>query len=165
MESASNPTSDASSPPIQVGDRKTSRARSIWLLVFTVVWGLWWGGLTFYASFVVPIGTEIIGGTEQGFITQRVTEVLNGLALALSVVWLAEYVYTRKKLLAIAWIVFFLATLGLLFVHRLLSTELRFETREVPESFYQLHAIYLWFTTTQWLAGLSLPIIRLFSDR
>ena len=27
--------------------------------------GLWLGGLTFYAGIVLPIGTEIVGGTEQ----------------------------------------------------------------------------------------------------
>lgn len=35
--------------------------------------GMWWGGLCFYAVVIVPIGTEVIGSVEQGFITQRVT--------------------------------------------------------------------------------------------
>ncbi|MFM8571811.1 MAG: hypothetical protein ACKOAU_09465 [Pirellula sp.] len=39
-----------------------------------ILWGLWWGGLSFYAIVVVPIGTEQIGSVAQGFITQRVTQ-------------------------------------------------------------------------------------------
>lgn len=165
MGSVSNPTNESTPTPLEPGYRKVSRTRSIWFLFFTLAWGIWWGGLTFYSSFVVPLGSEIIGGTEQGFITQRVTEVLNGLALVLCVMWIAECIYTRHRMLTIAWVVFFLATLGLFYVHGQLSTRLQFESREVLEPFYKLHAVYLWFTTTQWLAGLSLPIIRIFSDR
>lgn len=49
--------------------------------LLTLVVGLWLGGLTFYAGIVVPIGTEIVGGTEQGFVTQRVTNWLNALGV------------------------------------------------------------------------------------
>src|SRR5262249_56877927 len=38
---------------------------------------LWLGGFTFYSAVVVPIGTDRLGITSQGFITQRVTEWLN----------------------------------------------------------------------------------------
>ena len=51
---------------------------------------IWWGGLTFYAVFVVPTGVEVLGGeTEQGFVTQRVSNSINLLAtLTLAVlVW------------------------------------------------------------------------------
>ena len=48
---------------------------------------LWWGGLTFYAAVVVPTGVEVLGGAaEQGFITQRVSNIINLLgALTLAV--------------------------------------------------------------------------------
>ena len=45
-----------------------------WRLFLLLVWAAWWGGLCFYAVVVVPIGTELIGSVEQGFITQRVTQ-------------------------------------------------------------------------------------------
>src|SRR5437660_7364466 len=38
---------------------------------------LWLGGFTFYASVVVPIGTERLGRVGQGFITQRVADWIN----------------------------------------------------------------------------------------
>ncbi|MCA9269901.1 MAG: hypothetical protein KDA41_15580, partial [Planctomycetales bacterium] len=48
----------------------------------------WWGGLTFYAGVVVPVGAAVFGSTEQGFVTQRVTNWLNlllAVALAASI--------------------------------------------------------------------------------
>jgi hypothetical protein len=51
--------------------------RSIFILS-TLVWALWWGGLTFYASVVVPTGARILHShTKQGFITQEVTNWIN----------------------------------------------------------------------------------------
>ena len=41
---------------------------------------MWWGGLCFYAIVVLPIGTEVVGTVEQGFITQRVTWWHNAIA-------------------------------------------------------------------------------------
>jgi len=50
-----------------------------WKLCLMLAWGMWWGGLCFYAVVVVPIGTEDIGSVEPGFITQRVTQWHNAL--------------------------------------------------------------------------------------
>ncbi|HND55144.1 MAG TPA: hypothetical protein PLV92_22170, partial [Pirellulaceae bacterium] len=44
------------------------------------LWAVWWGGLTFYAAFVVPAGTELFGSVEQGFLTQQATLRLNQLS-------------------------------------------------------------------------------------
>src|SRR5215471_8442423 len=55
------------------GPRHASRLTTVWTLLLSLAWGVWWGGLCFYAVVVVPIGTEEIGAVEQGFITQRVT--------------------------------------------------------------------------------------------
>ena len=39
---------------------------------------LWQGGFLFYAAVVVPIGTDVLGGSfEQGRITRFVTEQMN----------------------------------------------------------------------------------------
>ncbi len=38
----------------------------------------WFGGLTFYAVLVIPTGAKVLGShTEQGFVTQQVTNWLN----------------------------------------------------------------------------------------
>jgi hypothetical protein len=37
----------------------------------------WLGGLTFYSLIVVPTGAEVVGRTEQGFVTSAVTLKLN----------------------------------------------------------------------------------------
>ena len=41
-----------------------------WRLLVVLAWGVWWGGLCFYAVFVVPVGTSVIGSVEQGFISK-----------------------------------------------------------------------------------------------
>ena len=35
-----------------------------------LAWALWIGGLAFYFGVVVPVGSTVIGGSEQGFVTQ-----------------------------------------------------------------------------------------------
>ena len=56
-------------------DSLTQRiSRASWRIFLLLVWAPWWGGLCFYAVVVVPVGTELIGSVEQGFITQRVTQ-------------------------------------------------------------------------------------------
>ena len=42
-----------------------------------ISFALWWGGFTFYASWVVPIAHEVLGNhVLAGMITQRVSHVL-----------------------------------------------------------------------------------------
>jgi hypothetical protein len=118
------------------------------------LFALWWGGITFYALVVVPIGTDLIGSTEQGFITQRVTWWHNCLAVAMSgyvvlVAWRRRQV--KCWVLAMALVVI---TGALWVVHGELSGLLDVEQRSVPTSFYARHAIYLWLTTAEWLIGL-----------
>ena len=48
---------------------KIPLGHSGWRTGLLFAWAIWWGGLSFYALFVVPIGTEIVGGFEQGLIT------------------------------------------------------------------------------------------------
>ncbi len=118
-----------------------------------VLFALWWGGITFYALVVVPIGTDLIGSTEQGFITQRVTWWHNWLAVAMSG-YLSMSAWRRKQLgwwlLAAALVA---VTVGLWSVHWQLTSLLDAEEGGVPSSFYAKHAVYLWLTTVEWLIG------------
>ena len=63
---------------------------------------LWWGGLTFYAGFVVPIGSRVTDATTQGFVTQRVTVWLNILAL-LTVALFAPTLKRESWRVRLAW--------------------------------------------------------------
>ena len=63
--------------------RITGFLQNIWTLLVCITWGVWWGGLTFYAVVVVPIGASDFGSVEQGFVTQRVTIAHNWLSVLL----------------------------------------------------------------------------------
>ncbi len=119
---------------------------------------MWWGGLSFYAIVVVPIGTNLIGSVEQGFITQQVTSWHNLLFLFFVICLCFEAILRRKRSF---WaIVAILAVVnGLLFIgHAMLSRQMDFEKQTVPAGFYASHAIYLWITAVEWFAGIALPI-------
>ena len=114
--------------------------------LLTLVVGLWLGGLTFYTGIVVPIGTEIIGGTEQGFVTQRVTNWLNAIGvvalLGLGVnVWFRE----RNWAIVVTWLLAALSQLSLLALHPLLDVQLDLRTRTIRDTgwFYECHRGYL----------------------
>lgn len=121
-------------------------------------WALWWGGLSFYALVVVPIGTEVIGSVEQGFITQKVTIWHNWLSIVF-VLCLAIEAYTRK--IRILWVVVALLTmidLALFFSHANLTSQMDFTHQSVPSGFYAQHAIYLWITAAEWVLGMAIPL-------
>lgn len=126
-----------------------------WLISF-LLFSIWWGGLTFYALAVIPLGTEEIGSDAQGFITQKVTLWHNRISLAVLVLLAIDAFQnsSRWRWLFTAWLT--LCTLLLTSLHAHLSQQLDFQTKSVPESFYNLHAIYLWLTTAQWLSGIPI---------
>jgi hypothetical protein len=132
---------------------------------FLLLQGLlvWQGGFLFYTSFVVPVGTEVLGsGAAQGVITARVTDALN----VLGVVWLAlaawDLNYTAdpgRRRTAARWWCWAVALLcqGLLFYLHLLMDAFMDPGRTrvvVRPLFYPAHRAYLWASTVQWLACL-----------
>lgn len=124
-------------------------------LVF-LLFSLWWGGLTFYAVIVVPIGTEMFDATSQGFVTQRVTNWLNGLSLACLAALLWNVFVYRRLFLTIAWATMAVATVGLFALHEALDRMMDIDTQsvEADAGFYSWHRVYLWITALQWVAGL-----------
>ncbi len=127
-----------------------------WRIVLLLLWGVWWGGLCFYAVVVVPIGTDSIGSVDQGFITQRVTNWHN-LILGVFVLCLAVEAYRRRA--RVLWV--FAAALGIVLIalvlwHARLTGMMDFEYRSVPGSFYGQHAVYLWITAAEWGLGILL---------
>ncbi len=142
---------------------KIAKERSVllaltWESFLWISWGMWWGGLSFYAIVVVPIGTEQIGSVEQGFITQKVTLWHNVITI-LFVLALSIDAFCRKK--RASWVVVVLLatiTVALLIAHSMLSSQMNFQEKSVPNHFYSQHAIYLWITAAEWFVGMSVPL-------
>lgn len=115
---------------------------------------LWWGGLTFYALVVVPIGTDLFGSIEQGFITQQVTNWLNAIGLGALTLLLWNLIVTRSRLLAVTWFAMALSLGALSLLHLRLDALLGgdVEAPSIDVDFYDIHRVYLLVTATQWLA-------------
>lgn len=128
------------------------------LYMLLLLWSVWWGGLTFYAVVVVPIGTEIISSVGQGFITQRVTNWHNAISCVFLCGMLAEAYIKRSRLLGLIGAILAVINLGLIVWHLRLSGLMDFDQRTVPVHFYSEHAIYLWLTASEWFLGMILPI-------
>ncbi len=128
----------------------------LWHTGLLLVWGLWWGGLSFYAIVVVPIGSELLGTVEQGLVTQRVTswhDLLTGLVLACLLI---EALRSRSRVGGLLFIALAVIAATLAGWHRHLSGLMDFENRSVPAEFYARHAVYLWITAAEWLLGIGL---------
>ena len=67
----------------------------LWQFAVTVSLVVWWGGLTFYAAIVVPLGIEQFGGVEQGLLTQRVTVRLNVAGTIVGICLLADALWRQ----------------------------------------------------------------------
>ncbi len=96
---------------IDVWNEIVNRSRSrliLWECFLWIAWAVWWGGLSFYAILVVPIGTEQLGSVEQGFITQKVSLWHNGMTV-LFVLCLAIDALDRNK--RALWVVVSLLTM------------------------------------------------------
>ena len=128
------------------------KAVARYLAVVTLA--LWIGGLSFYALVVVPVGTDVIGGTEQGFVTQRVTGWLNWIGVASLVVLLPS---VRKRWMLATWAALALTLAALFALHLRLDALLDGKAREVisPGTFYNWHRAYLGVTALQWLGGVA----------
>lgn len=120
---------------------------------------LWWGGLTFYSLVVVPIGSEFLGASAQGFVTQRVTHWLNGIGVVTLVLLLWNLTAARRRLLIATRLLMASCLAGLAVLHGSLDALLDPQLWSVNhvERFYNLHRVYPLVTAVQWLAGLAHP--------
>jgi hypothetical protein len=123
---------------------------------------LWQGGFLFYASCVVPAGTDVLGKAGQGAITARVTDALNAIGLVGVGILALELSLTRdpNPLRPArrwwAWGVAMLCQFFLLYLHMLLDAFMDPDRKRVVigPPFYPVHRMYLWTSTIQWLACL-----------
>ena len=134
--------------------RITGFLRNIWTLLVCIIWGTWWGGLTFYAVVVVPIGTSDLGSVEQGFVTQQVTIAHNWLSVLFILCLIFESFNRNSRYLFGLGIALSILTFELFRWHGHLSSMMNFQERTVKAGFYQEHANYLWLIAAQWITGL-----------
>ena len=124
---------------------------------------MWFGGFGFYVSIVVPIGTDILGSAlEQGVITRRVTVWINIFnAIAIGTMLLESLVSWNRisgwgRITQVSTLVIISISLAiLLYVHPILDGMFDVDAKSVDDSvrFYNMHRIYLWTSTVQWLAA------------
>jgi hypothetical protein len=130
----------------------------LWRFFVTTSLAIWWGGLTFYAAVVVPLGVEQFGSSEQGSLTRRVTVRINAAGAMAGSCLLVDALCKKPRRLRVAMAS---GLLGLQFwlwvLHSRLSRLLDGATLtpNFTDVFYQEHRIYLWVTSAQWLLGLA----------
>lgn len=131
------------------------RSLRLWRFTLAIGFAVWWGGLTFYALIVVPIGTEMLGSVEQGFVTQQVTRALNVIGTVMLILLSINAARARQRAQWLTWIMLVVIQAALFFDHAHLSAALDPATRTttVP-NFYDRHRVYLFLTAAQWACGL-----------
>jgi hypothetical protein len=147
---------------------KTSWKIGVELLVryaALVAMTIWLGGFTFYASIVIPILHEELGGLDAGQITGQVAKPLNGFgAVAIAAWWVLAVMERSRRERWACWMrvgllgVTTAILVGLIVLHPILETRLESESRQ---GFYALHKIYLIASTGQWGVNLGLLAITL----
>ena len=129
---------------------------------------LWWGGFTFYAARVVPIGNQVLHSKiRQGAITQTVSGELNPLALA-SLALMGWYFYQENRGSYYYrwgnWVVMLATTVALIVLRLKLNAMFDPAARDIANerSFYRWHEIYLCIATVRWFAA-TLLMVKMFT--
>jgi hypothetical protein len=137
-------------------------------MILLIALMFWQGGFMFYGGVVVPIGTALLGSaTEQGFITQAVTNYLNGAGAVCLALWLEHLWHERRRGVSrMEWLVWGLATLavvGLVGIHMPMDRLLSVESTSVLDrvAFRQYHKMYIGISTLQWLASLMMLLLAI----
>lgn len=122
----------------------------------------WQGGFVFYAGVVVPIGSDELGDTLQGFITRRVTRSLNVIGLVALALLLVDHLVhpfqaRNKKAFWVLWVLMLGCQTALLILHPMMDLLLEPETVSVLDRrvFRLMHRNYLWTSTILWGASLG----------
>jgi len=131
--------------------------RDIRLFCVFVSWSIWIGGFTFYFSVVIPTGGAIVGGSEQGFITQQVTYWLNLIGTASLLILLWNAIALRSRLLIATLSIMAFCQAALFAMHYGLDAVIDAQSRNViePARFRTLHEFYEIAATVLWLAAMA----------
>ncbi len=130
--------------------------RNILTYLLLVAFAFWMGGFSFYFGVVVRIGDDVIGGTEQGFITRQISWWLNVAGVVTLALMGAHLYFCRTGVLLLS-LLGMLITQGLLmFRHSQLEALLDPESMSVldAERFALLHENYEFLSGCQWLAAM-----------
>ena len=121
----------------------------------------WQGGFVFYSGVVVPIGSDELGDTVQGFITRRVTHGLNlGGVCCLGLMLLDWCINLRNCRFSFVllglWVVMGVGQAVLIAAHPWMDQLLDPETISISDrkTFRLRHQIYLWTSTVMWATSL-----------
>lgn len=134
--------------------------RMLLLLVFSI----FWGGLTFYTGFVVRISHDVLADPmDGGFITQRVTRLLQYLGVATVILMFINHRQIPKQLPYYRRVLFLLTVVlgssmvGLFLVHSELDAVIDITNHEILDRvrFDQGHRHYNQLTTIEWLTSLA----------
>ncbi len=122
----------------------------------------------FYGGVVVPVGTKILGSeTQQGFITQSVTNYLNLAGAVCLIVWLEHLWHSRREGVSATewggWCFLAISLIGLAGIHFQMDRILVAETTSVidPKKFGLLHKMHIGTSSLQWFASLILLFLTL----
>jgi hypothetical protein len=152
-----------------------SRVARFYRFLLIALFAIWWGGFTFYALCVVPIGHEILHSKfRQGLITQRVSQTLNLLGIiTLCACVLEHFVCSRvrgaesrrnagdlRTVEIACWAAMALSLTTLIYLHGHMDTLLATLAENSDERFYRLHRAYLLISSLQWLAGALYLFLR-----
>jgi hypothetical protein len=148
------------------------RAIAQYICVLSVV--LWLGSFSVYSAFIVRVGAKVVGGLEQGYVTQKVTDGLNVLA-AVMLVCLAIDILLHRKYIAklllglrgLSLITIAISLVLLLYFHNQLDALLDPETLDKPihAKFSPLHQNYQMTITFMWCACIADLAIMLHGHR
>lgn len=137
--------------------------------VFTILAvSLWFGGFTFYTACVVRVGSKVVGGLTQGYITKQVTEVLEvlaaimavGVALDIAASWKSAGRWMRV-LQCTAWLTMAASTVSIIAIHLKMNALLDASTMAKPnhDLFSPFHQAYQFISTCLWLATVTYVVM------
>ena len=138
-------------------------ALRIWQYVAVLTVALWIGGFTFHTSVTLRVGGGIIGGLEQGYVTQAALGRLHWFAVAMIVAAVIDALVNRKnsgKGLLIARSVgaalMSVCVMSLFSIHSEMSALLDPDALSKPQraAFSPLHERYQTFATILWICAM-----------
>lgn len=130
--------------------------RIVLTYLLIISFAFWMGGFSLYFGVVVRIGDEVVGGTEQGFITRQVSWWLN-IAGLVTIGLMSLHLYFHRSLILILSLLAVAVTHGFLIIrHNQLEALLEPDSMTVldPPRFALLHENYEFLSGCQWLAAM-----------
>jgi hypothetical protein len=116
-------------------------------------WAFWIGGFSFYFGVVIRVGSEVVGDSSQGFVTQIATGWLNIAALVALVLLLSSSWLARSWLSIGVWVILVICQAILFVLHARLDAVLDTASQTILalESFPSTHEWYEFISAIQWL--------------